>query len=435
MPLTDDSHEFKPLLAEIVDEPQNPLGRVIFWVIVGVILFFGGWMYCGKVDVVVAARGKVMPVGEVKILQPLTSGVVSQILVKEGDRVAKGQVLMEIDPSSTAPELASMQENAKSLELELLRLEALLKGQAFAPPVERYGVELTAVQRQLYESSRARLQKQVQAKGEELAQVKAQQAGAQAAQSRIRELLALARARLASLAPVRDIISQELYAQAEAEEKSQAGTLNEAEQRVRELSAAAQRIDSERRVIEESERDRLLAEVAEKRNALNYLRGNIEKTSYINSRQQLTAPVSGTINKLLIHTIGGVVSPAERLIALVPDDSPLMISALVQNKDIGFIAQGMAATIKVDTFNFQKYGTIDGQVSHVATDSIEDKALGLVYEAHVAPQSTTMLVEGVATPITTGMAVTTEIKVGKRRIIEFFIYPLIKYLDEGISVR
>jgi len=430
-----DYHEFKPGLTEIEDEPLNPLGRAIFWIIVITILFSGGWMYFGKVDVVVTARGKVIPVGEIKILQPLTTGVVSSILVKEGDLVEKGQVLMEIDPSTTEPELDSKQKDAKQLELELLRLDAVLNRKTFQPQSAGYDAELVAVQQRLYVSTMTRLQKQIQAKEEELLQVNEQLAGAEAACQRIRNLAALAEDKLVSLEPVRDIISQEQYRQAESDYKSASGNLVEAEHKSKESSATAKRIRSEITVIEESERDKILTELSDKRSKLNYLLGDIEKTTYINAKQQLLAPVGGFINKLLIHTVGGVVSPAEKLIALVPVESPLLISTLVQNKDIGFIAQDMESSIKVDTFNFQKYGTVAGRVSHVAKDSIEDKELGLAYEVYVEPLKTSLMVEGVSTPITTGMSVTAEIKVGKRRIIEFFIYPLIKYLDEGISVR
>lgn len=431
----DDSHEFKPLLAEIEDEPLNPLGRTIFWVIIIAIIFLGGWVYLGKVDVVVTARGKVIPVGEIKILQPLTSGVVSKILVREGELVDKGQVLMEIDPSTTEPELDSKLKDAKQMELELLRLEAELKHKPFQPPAGHYSAELTAVQKSLYASTMIRLQKQIQAKAEELKQVNEQLAGTEAAYNRVEALMVIAKDKFAGLEPVRDIISKDQYMQALSEYKNLHGNLIETEHKSKELSASARRITSEITVIKESERDKILNELSEKRNKLNYLRGDIEKTTYINAKQQLAAPVHGFINKLFIHTIGGVVSPAEKLIALVPADTPLIISSLVQNKDIGFIARDMEAAIKVDTFNFQKYGTLDGRVSHIAKDSIEDKALGLVYEVYVEPHTTSLLVDGVYTPITTGMSVTAEIKVGKRRIIEFFIYPLIKYLDEGISVR
>jgi len=392
-------------------------------------------MFFGKVDVVVSARGKVIPKGEIKVLQPLTTGAVSKILVKEGDVVKKGQVLMEIDPSSTEPELASMQEDAKLLELELLRLNAVFRQKPFQPKTERYGAGLVAMQQKLHTSAMARLQKQAEAKEEEIKQIRSQLAAAEADEKRLRDLLAIANEKLERLEPVKDIVSRDQIAQAKSEVQNYSGNLISAQHKIKELNANARRVQSELRVIIETEHDKNLQESTEKQNKLNYLKANIEKTTYVNAKQQIVAPVDGFINKLFIHTIGGVVSPAEKLIILVPAESPLIISVLVENKDIGFIAQDMASSIKVDTFNFQKYGTLDGQVSHVARDSIEDKEKGLVYEVYVEPQKTSLMVEGVLTPITTGMSVTAEIKVGKRRIIEFFIYPLIKYLDEGISVR
>lgn len=433
--MKDDSHEFKPLLSEIVDEPVNPLGRSIFWIIVLAILFFGVWMVFGKVDVVVSARGKVIPKGEVKVLQPLTTGSVSKILVKEGDFVKKGEVLMEIDPSGTEPELASMKEDEKLLQLELLRLNAVFHQRPFQPETGRFGKEHVVMQKQLHTSTMARLQKQTEAKEEELKQTQSQLAAAEADEKRLLDLLTIAKERLERLEPVKDLVSRDQIAQAESEVKNYSGNLVSAQHKINELTAAARRVQNELRVIIETERDKNLQESTEKQNKLNYLKGNIEKTTYVNAKQQIIAPVDGFINKLLIHTIGGVVSPAEKLITLVPADSPLIISVLVENKDIGFIAQGMASSIKVDTFDFQKYGTLDGQVIHVARDSIEDKEQGLVYEVYVEPKKTSLMVEGALSPITTGMSVTAEIKVGKRRIIEFFIYPLIKYLDEGISVR
>jgi len=103
--------------------------------------------------------------------------------------------------------------------------------------------------------------------------------------------------------------------------------------------------------------------------------------------------------------------------------------------DVSSLAPGMDVSLEVDTFEFQKYGILEGRLLQVSKDSIEDQNLGLVYETYVKPLQTTLMVDGKATAISTGMSISAEIKVGKRRIIEFFIYPLIKYWNEGISVR
>lgn len=431
----DDSHEFKPLLVEIEEAPRHPLGGIVFWTVIAAMLFFSLWMFLGKVDVVVSARGKIIPVGEIKILQPLTTGVVSNILVKEGDFVKKGMILMEIDPSSTLPELESMKANLKQMNLEVSRINALLDNIAFEPDPTLYQAAVVRTQKELYQSTVDRLQKQLDIRKQELNQIDEQVASTRRMRAQSLYLANLSQRRLERLEPVRDIISKDEYDKAESEYKTNRNNVKLADHKLDELLATRRRILREIEFVKEDERNKLLSEMAEKREKQVYLQANIEKTSYYNAKQQIVSPVDGYINKLLIHTIGGVVSPAEKVIAIVPTTSDIIVKAMVQNKDIGFVAENMDASIKVDTFSFQKYGVLKGTVTQVAKDSLEDKNLGLVYEVYVKPHDTMLMVEGKATQITTGMGVTTEIKVGKRRIIEFFIYPLIKYLDEGISVR
>lgn len=430
-----DHHEFKPLLVEIDEEPLNPLGRTIFWVIIVALIFFSLWMYFGKIDVVVTARGKVIPTGEVKTIQPLTSGVVRSIRVKAGQKVEQGEVLMEIDPFDTAPELASLQSDLQQAELEILRIEALLAGQPFLPTTDKYDARQMQVQRRLYQSSRDRLARQIAVKQEGLAQIEQRLASAQTGQEEAASLLDLSRQRLQRLEPVRDLVSRDDYEQAGRDVTTYGHQFTTAGNTLKELRFSREELRQQIRLIEEEERNQLLSDLAKRQQEETTLQARIERTTFVNSRQQIRSPVRGSVAQLLVHTIGGVVTPAEKLAVVVPSDSALLIKALVLNKDVGYLSPGMAVAIKVDTFEFQKFGMLQGKLVQVAQDSIEDKELGLVYEAYVEPVQTTLLVDGVATPITTGMSVAAEIKVGKRRIIEFFIYPLIKYLDEGTSVR
>jgi len=165
------------------------------------------------------------------------------------------------------------------------------------------------------------------------------------------------------------------------------------------------------------------------------LEANKEEIEFSNINQKITAPTDGYIDKLLIHTIGGIVTPAQELIALTPIEKPLLIKAQVLNRDIGFIKTGMPVSIKIDTFDFQKYGILKGKVKSISQNSINDEQLGLVYEVYIQPEQDTLIVDGKEQKISTGMTLNAEIEINERRIIEFFIYPLIKYLDEGISVR
>jgi hemolysin D len=299
-------------------------------------LIAGLWMYFGKVDIVVTARGLIIPTGEEKLVQSLDKGVVTKLSVKEGDYVTEGQIVAVVSPAEHEP----------GLELNNLREEEARVAQELA-------------------SDRAKL--------------------------------AIARSEQSRLNSVRDIIPSSRYDQTAKE-------VTELSHNIGALSASLSEIRNKRLQIEKQE-------------------------------QFLKAPIEGYVNTIFVHTIGGVVQPAEKIMTIVPKDASKVIKAQVMNQDVGFIESGMPVSIKVDTYNFQKYGILDGVVTVVSPNSIEDERLGPVYEVYIEPKNTTLLVEGKEQTIKYGMSTTNEIKIGKRRIIEFFIYPLIKYMDESIKVR
>ena len=308
----------------------------MFWVIIIFMLIAGLWMYFGKVDIVVTARGIIIPTGEEKLVQSLEKGVLTTLAVKEGEYVTEGQLVAIVSPAEYEPEL----------ELNNLR--------------------------------------------EEEARISQQMASD-------RTKLSIARSEKARLESVRDIIPSSRY-----------------DQSAKEVTELSHEIAS------------LGASLAEIRNK----RVQIEK-----QKQYLKSPIEGYVNKILVHTEGGVVQPAEKIMTIVPKDATKVIKAQVLNQDVGFVEKGMPVSIKIDTYNFQKYGILDGVVTVVSPNSIEDEKLGPIYEVYIEPKNTTLLVEGKEQTIKYGMSTTNEIKIGKRRIIEFFIYPLIKYMDESIKVR
>lgn len=336
IPKQDDSHEFKPILAEIEDAPINPIGNTMFWVIIVFMVIAACWMYFGKVDIVVTARGLIIPTGEEKVVQSLDKGVVTTIAVKEGEFVNEGQVVAIVSPAEHEP----------GLELNNLREEEAKVAEQLASDRGKYKLALENKNR---------------------------------------------------LEDVKDILPQYRYDSAEKE--------------VIELSHSVSALSAS------------LAEIKNKRIQL-------EK-----QKQYLKSPIDGYVNKILVHTVGGVVTPAEKIMTIVPKDASMQIKAKVMNQDVGFIEAGMPVSIKIDTYNFQKYGILDGIVTMVSPNSIQDEHLGDIYEVYIEPQNTTLMVEGKEQTIKYGMTTTNEIKIGKRRIIEFFIYPLIKYMDESIKVR
>lgn len=173
----------------------------------------------------------------------------------------------------------------------------------------------------------------------------------------------------------------------------------------------------------------------EKQKQIEGLQSELEKARTRIAGQILYSPVDGVVQGIHPTTIGGVVTPAQPVMSIVPENTPLLIEAMLPNKDIGFVKSGQKARIKIDTFSFQKYGTIDGIVQNVSPDAIEDEKMGLLYKIKVSIEQDYLLVEGEEVKLSPGMAVTVEIKTGKRRIIEFFLEPLVKYMQEGLQVR
>lgn len=151
--------------------------------------------------------------------------------------------------------------------------------------------------------------------------------------------------------------------------------------------------------------------------------------------QKLTAPVSGVVQQLAVHTLGGVVTSAEPLMVIVPEKERLEVEAFIANKDIGFVLPGHKVQIKVETFPFTKYGLIEGELINVSDDAVEDEKLGLVYAAKVAMHKSTINVDGRMVNLTPGMSMTVEIQTGKRRIIEYFLSPLLSHGRESIRER
>ena len=194
-------------------------------------------------------------------------------------------------------------------------------------------------------------------------------------------------------------------------------------------------INMKRTLITQDFRNRNFADLVEKEKKIIAYRSEIEMIEFKKKKQIIKSPVDGIVAKLAVNTTGAVVTPAEKLVAIVPKNVPIQLKASVLNKDIGFIKVGMPVAIKIDTFNFQRFGLIDGTVAKIGANAIEDKKMGPIYEVYINPKKTSLIVEGEERFLMPGMSATAELKVGKRRIIELFVYPLIKYFNEGISVR
>ena len=430
--LPNDLHEFKPLLIEIEDKPLNPLGRIILYLVLAIMVFATAWLILAKVDVVVSAQGKVIPSGEIKILKPLESGVVSKIFVKESDRVKKGDILIQIDPTVTDASLSSKQDDLAVINSDIALLEALINESNLSKDELN---KLNSSQLSLYNSQKQILASTYESNKAKLNSAKLDIKASESEVNRLSLLLNKEEEAKVRLQKVLDLIAKKEY------EEVSKNIINLKEQRDIALYRLKESNKKLEEIIEENEKaiktiksnwiETSLSKEKEKRE----LSAQINAILFSNKTQQIKSPVDGFVGKLLVHTEGGVVSPNDNLISIVPSDAPLIIKASVLNKDIGFLKLGQEVAVKIDTFSFQKYGLLHGNIIEISKDAIEDEKLGLIYEIKIKPKSLDIKVEGETKRLEIGMSVIAEVKTGKRRVIELFIYPIIKYMDEGLSVR
>lgn len=430
--IKDDSYEFKPVIIEIEDTPQNPLGRTILYIVLSLIIFTFLWLFLAKIDIVVSSQGKVIPNGEIKILKPLESGVVSKILVKEGDKVLKGDTLMSIDPSVTTVNLQTKENELNNLNMSIIRLKALGNESNLTNEelnlLSNSELNLFLNQKNSYDNSINQYKFSIEELNFNIESSKDEII-------RLNNLLNKNKNRLNRLEKVKDIISLKEYDELQKEVYDLTSKLNIAKNNktaaINKLNATKEELE----VFKQNSKGKFLDELITKQKEANLIKAEINAYLFQSKQQLIKSPVDGYVGKLLVNTESGVVNSGEALITIIPANEPLIIKATTLNKDIGFLKEGQKVAIKIDTFNFQKYGKLDGELIHIANDAIEDEKLGIVYEIKVKPLKTTLNIDGEIKNIEPGMSVIAEVKVGKRRVIELFIYPIIKYLDEGLSVR
>ena len=145
---------------------------------------------------------------------------------------------------------------------------------------------------------------------------------------------------------------------------------------------------------------------------------------------RLRSPVDGTVQQLVVYTVGGVVPAAQALMQIVPQEGPVEVEAYLENRDVGFVREGQTVTVKVDAFDYTKYGTVQARVAHVSHDAVADEKRGLLYAVRIVLEQASMVVDGRELPVTAGMAVNVDIRTGTRRVIEYVLSPFSRHVRE-----
>jgi hemolysin D len=444
-----DELEFLPAAVEVMETPASPAGRAIAWTLMSLFALTVAWACIGTIDVVAVAPGKVVSTGRSKVVQPLETGIVKAIRVADGTVVKAGDVLIELDPTSTTADRDRLAAELMAARVEAARLQAVIATRpdgTFEPPAGA-DPRLVANHRALLASQVAEFRAKLASFDQEIARKRADGAGIDANIVKLERTVPLAREQ----ARARTELAERGYFSRLAALDSQQRVIDQEQSLVAlrhsrtENSAAISSLDDQRTQAAAEFNKTILLQLADAERRISATAQDLLKAGQRDDLQTLVAPIDGVVQQLAIHTVGGVVTPAQPLLIVVPQDDALEVEAMVLNRDIGFIAPGQEARIKLETFLFTKYGTMPGHVLSVSRDAVQEQAQaqangaasnsGLVYPARIALARSIIDVDGRTLPLGAGMAVTVEIKTESRRLIEYLLSPILRYREDSFRER
>lgn len=420
--------------ASMRQEPlrARALLRLMFLVVVGLM----AWAYWAEVDEITRSEGRVVPSSQLQIVQSLDGGIVSEILVREGEVVDAGQVLLRVDPTRFVSSLRENQAEFLSLQAKAARLQALTQGEPLQMPeqVLREAPDIAAHERRLYDSSRAELEAQLAIGREQIMQRRQELTDF----SSRREIAAIAlRSAQQELDVTRPLLASGAVSEVELlrleREVSQArGARDQAAAQMARVQAAIAEANRRLQEIELTARNQQRAELSETLARLASLtEGSVGLADRVR-QAELRAPVRGTVSRLLVNTQGGVVQAGQNIMEIVPLDDALVLEARIAPRDIAFLRPGQEALVKFTAYDFAIYGGLQAELIHLSPDAITDPEGNTFYLARVRTLETSL---GEGLPIIAGMTAQVDILTGKKSILDYLLKPVLRATSNALSER
>ena len=440
-----DPLDFAPPLLRLQETLPNPLGRAVLAALLILLAALMVWIVFGRLDIVAVAEGKLVPQSYLKIVQPAESGIVRQILVREGEAVRAGQILMRMDALIADTDAKSLTAEFQRKRMTLRRIDAELGGKAFKmeagdPP--RLARETEAQ----YHANRNALEAALEEERSRLAKARHDLSSAEQIKAKLIEVLPHYREQGKAF----EKLAREGFAGGiMASDKQRERIEKEQELKTQEFLIEAARagiLQSEKKLaqIDSDYRRQLYVERNENQGAADRLVLEIAKQTHKQNLLELRAPQDGLVKDLATHTVGTVVQPGTVLVTLIPQEESLRAEVWVSNDDIGFVRNGQTVKVKLAAFPFQKYGMIDGQVEHVSADATDGNAAGgvsandkpaksqpLLYKTLVALKAMHLEMDGERFVLGAGMQANAEILLGTRSVFEYLLSPVRKAWHEA----
>lgn len=424
---------------EILKKTPTKIVRVVSISISVIAVFFLLFSYFAKIDIVVSAQGKVIPSDKSKVIQPLEAGVVKSIKVKDGQAVKAGDILIELDPKMTDAEKEKLQNELWQARVELARLDAMIHRKKILPSIPDVPSDIVLKETLLLTGRLSEQEFKVSALDAEIAKREADLGAIVSTVSQLNQSLPLVRRKY----EMREELVKSGYISEAGVIDSKLEFLNTQKElavqqsRQKESESALRAAKMQKEVTMAEFRSKLAAEAIEAMKKRNTAEKELAKANIRSELQVLKSPIDGIVQQLAVTTVGGVVTQAQALLTVVPKNTTLEVETQVLNKDIGYLKVGQRVVNKVETFDFTRFGYIEGEVSWVGADAVIDQKLGPIYTARIKLKDikTPNFVSGERGMVTAGMSIISDIKIGERRMIEYFLSPLIKYKQESIRER
>ena len=420
---------------------KTPKGaRALLWMVVATLISAIAWASQAHLDEITQGIGKVIPSSQIQVVQSLDGGLVAEILVSEGQIVERGQVMIRIDDTRVASNLQEKDVSTDELRARMVRLRAEAYDTEFNPnnELKSKNPDMMAREKELFESRRLELQNRMNILQSQISQREQELKELDARMSHLREADDLVRRELAVTRP---LLRSGAVAQVEILRLERTAVETRAELQATELAiprVKSQLEEAQRRLVEEEfkfrndariEYNRAAAKLAELEASNVALEDRVEHTA-------VRSPVRGTVNKVWINTVGGVVSPGMNLVEIVPLEDSLLIEAQIRPSDIAFLHPGLEARVKISAYDYLIYGALDAKLEHISADTLRDPVTGSdYYLIRVRTNETTLGASDDPLPIIPGMLAEVDIMTGSKTVLHYMMKPVLRARQNALIER
>ncbi|MDD2790850.1 MAG: HlyD family type I secretion periplasmic adaptor subunit [Sulfurimonas sp.] len=426
------------LSAAVLQKSPSTLKVVMYFWIVSVFIFLI-WANFALIDEIARGEGEIIPSGENQMIQNLEGGIVEEILVKEGEFVEYNQILLKIDNQKSQSSLSTNAIKADSLEAKIARLQAESEGRDFfvSKELEERLPSFVANERSLHETNKQQLDSKLNALNEQLKQRKQELSEAGSRESSLKNSLRMINQEVSMTEPMvaKGVRSKIDFLKLQRE-------ANEAKDRYDSVRLSVPRLQSAIKEVQSTINETMYLFKSDAKLKLNEataeFRGYRANSTALEdqvTRTIVRSPMKGVVQKIYVHTVGGVIKPGENIIEVVPSDQTLLVEVKIKPSDIAFIYLGQKAIVKFSAYDFSIYGGLDGEVVLISADTTKDEKENVFYTVRIKTTKNFLGREKKPLKIIPGMTVNVDIITGQKSVLDYILKPILKTKQYTFSER